>query len=114
MGVKARSLASWWIVSLLLVASLGAAGSDLRLVEAVRSRDKAAVLSLLKQHADVNTTQADGATALAWAAHWDDLEMTDLLVGAGANVNMANDYGITPLSLACTNGSAVMVERLLK
>jgi ankyrin repeat protein len=29
-------------------------------------------------------------------------------------VNAANDYGVTPLSLACTNRSAAMVERLLK
>src|SRR5439155_24812579 len=28
--------------------------------------------------------------------------------------NAANDYGITPLALACTNRSAPMVERLLK
>ena len=63
---------------------------------------------------DVNVSQADGATALMWAAHWDDLRTADLLIRAGANVNAANDLGVTALSLACTNGSAVMVERLLK
>jgi ankyrin repeat protein len=29
-------------------------------------------------------------------------------------VNRGNAYGVTPLSLACTNGSAAMIERLLK
>ena len=33
---------------------------------------------------------------------------------AGANVKAANRYGVTPLSLACTNGSAADVELLLK
>jgi ankyrin repeat protein len=69
---------------------------------------------LLKLHADVNAPQPDGTTALAWAARWDDIEMADLLVAAGANVKAANRFGATPLSLACTNGSAVMIERLLK
>ncbi len=69
--------------------------------------------SLLKQHADVNATQSDGSAALHWAAHFDDLDTAGLLIGAGANVNVANDLGVTPLYLACTNGSASMVEMLL-
>jgi ankyrin repeat protein len=71
------------------------------------------VRSLLAQEADVNAPQADGTTALAWAAHWDDLEMAEALLRAGAQVNAASDYGITALSLACTNGSAAMMEKLL-
>ncbi|MCH2253864.1 MAG: ankyrin repeat domain-containing protein [Vicinamibacterales bacterium] len=86
---------------------------DLRLVEAAQRQDTAAVQSLLGERVDVDTPQADGATPLAWAAHWDDLGMADLLMRAGANVNAANDLGVTPLMLACTNGSAAMVEALL-
>lgn len=92
--------------------NLGAAG-DLRLVEAARSGDKAAVRSLLQQRVDVNASQPDGATALAWAANRDDLETADLLIRARANVNAANDYGAGPLWLAATKGSAAMVEKLL-
>ena len=51
-----------------------AAAADLRLVDAVKRQDRAAVRTLLKQNADVKATQPDGATALHWAAHWDDLE----------------------------------------
>ena len=87
---------------------------DLRLVEAARHQDAAAVQALLGGQIDVDTPQADGATPLAWAAHWDDLGMADLLLQAGANVNAANDLGVTPLMLACTNGSAPMVEALLQ
>jgi ankyrin repeat protein len=87
---------------------------DLRLVEAVKSRDRALVRSLIEQHLNVNAAQPDGTTALAWAANRDDLETADLLIRAGANVNKANDNGVTPLSLACTNRNAPMIERLLK
>ena len=103
---------SWWMASLLTVVSLTAA-SDLRLVNAVRSRDKEAVRTLLKQRVDVNTPQGDGTTALSWAAHWDDLDMADLLIGARATANAANEYGVTPLWEACNNASGAMVEKLL-
>ena len=56
----------------------------------------------------------DGTTALHWAAHRDDLVALELLIRGGADVNAANDYGATPLSLACTNGSAEVVARLLE
>jgi ankyrin repeat protein len=89
------------------------AADDLRLVEAVQRQDRTAIRALLQQRTDVNVRQPDGATAIAWAAHWDDLDTADLLLRAGADVNLANDLGIAPLSLACRNGSASMVEKLL-
>jgi ankyrin len=84
-----------------------------RLADAAAKQDKAALRTLIRDKADVNAPQADGATALHWAVHWDDLESVDLLLRAGANVNAKNDYSATPLSLACTNGNAAMVEKLL-
>src|SRR5438309_10890186 len=101
MSVKIKQLGIWWLAPLLSISSYAATSSDLRLVDAAKNRDHEAVRSLLKQHVDVNTSQADGATALAWAAHWDDLEGADLLIRAGANVNAANSYVVTPLSLRC-------------
>ena len=62
--------------------------------------------ALLKQRADVNAAEADGTTALHWAVRADDLETAQLLIRAGANVKAANRYGVTPLSLAATNGNA--------
>lgn len=114
MSFTVRTLGIWWLAPLLSIAGFAATGGDLRLVDAAKGRNHEAVRSLLQQHVDVNTPQADGATALAWAAHWDDMETADLLIHAGANVNAANGYGVTPLSLACTNQSATMVEKLLK
>src|SRR5438309_2739249 len=114
MSIKVRKLGIWWVAPLLSIASFAGTSGDLRLVDAAKNRDREAVRSLLQQHVDVNTPQADGATPLAWAAHWDDTETADLLIRAGANVNAANSYGVTPLSLACTNQNAAMVEKLLK
>ncbi|MDQ1473061.1 MAG: uncharacterized protein QOJ99_4541 [Bryobacterales bacterium] len=94
-------------------AALLAAGSDFRLADAEKKADKIAVRELLNKHADVNAPAVDGATALHWAAYWDDLETARLLIDAGANVDATNRYGVTPLSLACTNGNASMVELLL-
>lgn len=97
----------------LCVGSLTAA-ADRRLVDAARNQDREAAVALLKQKVDVNVTQADGATALHWAAHWDDVALADALLRAGASVDAANDLGVTPLALACGNGGAEMVQRLLQ
>ena len=94
-------------------AALVAAGADLRLIKSIRSKDVAAVRALIKQRVDVNAPQGDGATALHWAAHVDDLAIADLLIRAGAKATVANENGFTPLHLACTNRNAAMVERLL-
>jgi len=87
--------------------------AELRLPDAAKQQDRAALTQLLGQKVDPNATQADGTTALHWAAHHDDLEAARMLVRAGAKAMAANRYGITPLSLACTNGSGPMVTLLL-
>src|SRR5713101_5142439 len=105
---------AWLCAGLVLSASIltTAAGPDVRLVNAAANQDKAAVRALLKERVDVNTARADGSTALLWVAHWNDLEMVDLLLRAGANVNAADDHGVTPLAQACENTSAALAEKL--
>lgn len=98
-----------WTPLLVLCSGLAVAG-DLRLAEAARNQDREAVRALLQQHVDVNSPQGDGATALHWAAYWDDSVTADLLIGAHANVNAANELGVTPLALA---SSIAMVRKLL-
>jgi ankyrin repeat protein len=102
------------LTTLIISASLAlGAGNDLRLIQAVKTKDATAVRELLKSGVDVNATQGDGATALHWAVHYDDLATADLLLRGGSRANSANDLGVTPLYLACTNRNARMVERLL-
>ena len=115
MRVLTKCLAGLCLVLLPVAAgSAAAAAPDLRLVEAMAERDTARVRALLAEAGlDVNAARADGATALLWAAHWDDGEAIELLLDAGADVNAADDHGVTPLARACENASAPMVERLL-
>ncbi len=99
----------------LLVASFALyAAPSLSVVDAVKGADRAAVLALINQHADVNVPEPDGTTALDWAVRMDDIDLADRLLRAGAHVNAVNRYGVTPLYLACVNGGAPMIERLLK
>ena len=103
-------------LAVLLFAAPGApeaAGDDLRLIEALQRRDTETADALLREGVDVNVRRADGATALAWAAHWDDLEMAARLLDAGADPSAANALGVTPLMLAATNRGAEMAALLL-
>ena len=94
-------------------AAAGAAGRDHGLVAAAAVQDTAAVRALLAAGIDPDTPRADGATALLWAAHRDDLGIADLLLRAGADVDAADDHGVTPLQRAAENASPAMVGRLL-
>lgn len=114
MQAHRRVLAGFWLVVLSAGAVMvSAAGPDRRVVEAARQRDGRALAALIRQRADVTVPQADGATALHWAVQWDDLAMAGQLLKAGARVDAVNDYGVMPLSLAATNGSAPMIAALL-
>jgi len=114
MRVKGPVLAGWCAVHLFCFAALAFAATDVRLVQAVKNGQKETVRTLLKQRVDVNAPQPDGTTALHWAAQLNDMDTAVLLIGAGAKANVANDFGVTPLSLACTNASAPMVDLLLR
>ena len=93
---------------------LGAAGAAAPLADAVQRGDRAATVSLLEEHVDVNAAQGDGATALHWAVYLNDADTTALLIRAGASVNAPNHYGVTPLGLASQNGHAAIIERLVE
>ena len=90
------------------------AWAKLPLVDASQAHDRAAVLRLIEQKSDVNAAEADGTTALHWAAHYGDLDLVDRLLKAGAQATVTNTYGATPLTEAAVTGSAALLERLLK
>ena len=84
------------------------------LADAAEKLDHATLRTLLRHHADVNAAQADGMTALHWAAYRDDLQTAKLLAQAKGSVTVTNRYGVTPLSIACQNGNVSIVELLLE
>ena len=95
-----------------LGAGLYAATSEV--ADAVQRRDPAAIRTLLQKKVDVNAPQTDGTTALLWAVRYDDLDTADALIHAGARVTAPNRDGATPLQMAAINGSAAMIEKLIK
>jgi ankyrin repeat protein len=107
-----RRVAPFWLAVMVTASALGN-GDHSPIADAAEKSDRAAIRSLLKQHADVNVSQPDGMTALHWAARLDDAEAVKLLLKSGANVTATNRYGVAPLSLACENGNAEIVELLL-
>jgi uncharacterized protein len=111
--LRTRSIAVA-LLFLPMAAVAAGAGPAVSLSEAVKQRDADAVRSLLKQGVDVNAREADGSTALLWAAHNGDLGSVDLLLRAGASASAINRYGATPLGLAVKSGNAAVVESLLK
>ena len=70
------------ICSLILVAASAFAAAPSPVADAAMRGDKTAVKTLLDQKADVNSPQADGATALQWAVYKNDLDLADQLLFA--------------------------------
>jgi ankyrin repeat protein len=107
-----------WICAALIGLAAGllnAATPELPLIDAVKSGNREAVRTLLKQPAAAfKAVEGDGTTALHWAVRADDLDMVRLLLTAGADVKAATREGVTPLSLAAVNGSARMTDVLLE
>ena len=111
--MRVKRIGGWLGAALLISLSLSAAGRELSLVDAVKSGNTTAARALLAKKADVNIAEADGTTALHWAAELDDLQMAEALLRAGAKAQVANRHGVTPLHLAATNGNAAILEQLL-
>jgi ankyrin repeat protein len=90
--------------------------ADASLADAVQRQDSAATVRLLSSARSlVNVAQADGTTALQWAAHWNDASMVVALIRAGADVNATNRYGVSPLVVASGIGTGVaVIDALLK
>jgi ankyrin repeat protein len=97
----------------LLLTPVSAAFAQTEVADAAMRREAAEVRRLLQSGADVRAPQADGATALHWAAYHGDVSLASLLLEAGAEVAVANRNGSTPLWLAASQGDAAMVGALL-
>ena len=104
-------VASWWL-SIQLSNMTGAAEPSL--ADAAERQSWPTVEKLVRESDAVNSAQADGMTALHWAAWHDETRIARLLLQAGADADAANRYGVRPLAIACQNGNAELVKLLLK
>jgi ankyrin repeat protein len=87
---------------------------DRKLLEAVAVGDKEKVLEALQNHADINTTDLEGVTALHYAAGRNDEVLVNLLLGRGASIEATTIYGATPLHIAANAGREAAVRLLLE
>src|SRR5262245_52791537 len=100
MGTRAQ-LTRWLLISFLSVVTIfGAirvlATGDPAIVVAAREGNFDEVRTLLTKRGNVNEPARDGSTAVLWAVYNSDVPMVRALAAAGANVNAANHYGVTP------------------
>jgi ankyrin repeat protein len=101
-------------VLLLLLATGSFAQGDASVVDLIRTGDRAGALELIRLGADVNAAQADGSTALHWAVHNVDEELTELLLSREADPAVKNRYGATPLAEAVRIANKNLVLMLLE
>jgi ankyrin repeat protein len=102
------------MLTLLSVACAAVAHASSDVADAVMHRYSAQLEQLLHAKADVNAAQADGSTALHWAAYYSDDSTADALLKHDAKTSVITDTGMTPLALACEAGDVDIVRLLLK
>ena len=102
---------------LTIIATLAFAGCTPDLHKAAREGDADRVRELLDAGADVNARNADKQrlqyTPLHWAAYYGHLEIAEILISRGADLDADDPYYSTPLYLAVEEGHPEVVEFLI-
>jgi ankyrin repeat protein len=97
-----------------VVAAPASTAAELDLIHTIDKGDRLRALAAIHRGVSVRGRDADGSTALHWAASQGDAELVHALITAGADVRVGNDFGATPMSAAAEIGDAKIIELLLK
>ena len=85
------------------------------LTVAVQAGNRAVVKQLINAKANVNQPAGGNLySPLYWAAFRGDCTIATMLLEAGADINVLNRFGSTPLMTACSQGNKEMVFLLLE
>ena len=96
-----QSIKLFFLVVLFLTTTTSAVETA-SIIAAAEQNDLTTFMSIMRSTSiSIDVQNDNGATALQWAAHHGNLEMVDTLITSGANVNLANEVGYTPLIHAC-------------
>jgi ankyrin repeat protein len=88
--------------------------SNRNLVDAAQLKNWKRVQELIHETPkDLDQTQSDGMSALHWAVYWNEPSIVSELLAANAKANSENQYGMSPLALACENANTDIVRSLL-
>ena len=83
------------------------------LANLIQEGNRKAALAQIRAGADVNAAQPDGTRPIHWAVYRVDYELLDALIAKKAKVDVANEFGSTPLAEAAKLADARMVKTLL-
>src|SRR5678816_2242387 len=70
------------------------------LASLIQTGNRKAALDKIRAGADVNGAQPDGTRPVHWAVYRVDYELLDALIARKAKVDVANEFGSTPLAEA--------------
>jgi ankyrin repeat protein len=116
----AHALTAMAFSSLLRAHSVLAADSpvmpppEVQLIRSSEAGDRTDALQAIRSGVSVQAHDADGTTALHWAASHGDAELVRALLAAGADARAKNEFGASPMSAAAEIGDARVIELLLK
>ena len=79
----------------------------------IQAGNRKAALDRIRAGADVNDAQPDGTRAIHWAVYKVDHELISALIAKKATVDVANEFGSTPLAEAVKLADVRMVKMLL-
>ncbi len=111
-----RCSRSLWVVSAIIFTAaipLLAQPPKSSLADLIEQGIREAALEQIRAGADVNAPQPDGTRPIHWAVYHVDYELLDTLIAHKAKVEVANQFGSTPLAEAAKLGDARMVKALL-
>lgn len=97
----------------LVLALCNAAWAADTLPDLVNSGKYSEALEMIAAGANVNEPSADGTTALHWAAYRKEADLVERLLAEGADPNIRNDYGATPLTVASEFGELNIMKALV-
>src|SRR5437868_10056172 len=105
------------LTAILLVAApvrlLPQARSARQLATVIQDGRHADALAMIQAGADVNEPQPDGTRPIHWAVYRVDYAIVDALIAKKARVDVANEFGHTPLAEATRQGDLRLVKALL-
>lgn len=84
-----------------------------QLATVIQEGRRTAALDMIRTGADVNAPQPDGTRPIHWAVYRVDYGLVEALLAKKARVDVANEFGHTPLAEAAKQGDGRMVKMLL-
>ncbi len=90
--------------------------SELDLINAAKESDIEKIKELIKQDIDINTCDSRGYTAMLWAAQKGNIDIVNLLIKNGANIEAKHEAsrGYTPLIVAAINNHIEVAKMLIE